>query len=297
MLTLTITAADHCRPVESLLRNLLPAATAGYLHQLLRSRHLQVEGAPAAAERLLRLGDTVTLKESGRTRSLLADTPPLLDILGEDEQIVVVNKAPGLPVHRTAEAEDDLVALGERFMTARGTPVKLRPVNRLDRGTSGATVLAKSSTSAGMFGRMVKETGFAKLYLAVVTGRPDQEMTVTEPLEGKEAETRLRVLHQGRNSAFLAVVPVTGRMHQIRQHLALIGHPVLGDRRYRGPALTDYPGHLLHSFRLGFRHPASGRPFSFHAPLPAAFLAHLERFTGPAFGEILRTLPDLPLTV
>jgi 23S rRNA pseudouridine955/2504/2580 synthase len=293
MLTLTITPADHCRPVESLLRKLLPTATAGYLHQLLRSGHLLVGGAPATADRPLRLGDTVTLKESGRTRALLATAPPALDILGEDEQIVVVNKAPGLPVHRTAEAEDDLVTLGERFMAERGTPVKLRPVNRLDRGTSGATVLAKSSTSAGMFGRMVKETGFTKLYLAVVTGTPEQEMTVTEPLDGKEAETRLRVLHQGRNAALLSVVPVTGRMHQIRQHLTLIGHPVLGDRRYRGPALADYPGHLLHSFRLGFRHPATGRQIQLLAPLPAGFLAHLERLAGAAFTEILRILPDL----
>jgi len=293
MLTFTITESDHCRTVESFLRNLLPSAPFAYLGKLVRGGHLALNGLPATPDTLLVSGDAVTLKESNRTLELMAAAPPSLDILFEDDRIVVVNKPPGLPVHRTAEDEQTLADVAEQFLADRGTPVKLRPVNRLDRGTSGATILAKSATSAGIFGRLVKETGLGKLYLAVADGKLPVEGTIDAPLEGKEAQTQFRTLFQGHGAALLLVTPVTGRMHQIRKHLALTGHPVRGDRRYRGAPLTDYAGHCLHAFMVSFSHPVTGEEIVIHAPLPAGLLDQLRRLSGEFFPPLLRSLPTL----
>jgi 23S rRNA pseudouridine955/2504/2580 synthase len=83
-------------------------------------------------------------------------------------------------------------------------------------------------------------------------------------------------------------------MHQIRQHFRLIGHPILGDKRYGGPALPDLPGHLLHSFRTILRHPATGRELKIFAPLPEQFLAFIAHHTGDAYLPLLCSLPELP---
>ncbi|MCM2358758.1 MAG: RluA family pseudouridine synthase [Geobacteraceae bacterium] len=297
MLTFTISETDHCRSAESLVRNLLPAAPLAYLKKLIKSGHLALNGVPISSPcALLRLGDTVTLKESGRTRALLTGRKPRFDILHEDSWIIVFNKAPGLPMHRAAEVdEQNLVELGSRFLADRdGFAGKLRPVNRLDRGTSGAVVLAKSPTAAGMFGRFVKEEGLAKIYLAVVQGRVPEEGRITVPLEGKEAETSFRSLYQGERGALAAVWPVTGRMHQIRQHFQAIGHPVAGDRRYGGRLLHGYEGILLHSFRTSLTHPATGETLTVFAPLPAGFLAQLRELAGEGFLSLLQRLPEIP---
>lgn len=294
MLSYRIIETDHCRRVESFLQNLLPAAPLAYLRKLVKSGHLAVNGAPATPDTLLRLADTVTLKESGKTRQLLAETRPELDILFEDAWIMVFNKAAGLPMHRAAEVDEwNLVELAGKLLLGRGEVGKLRPVNRLDRGTSGAVVLARSAPAAGMFGRLVKEEGLGKIYLALVTGTPEHEGTIAASLEGKEAETRYRVLFQGKEGALVAVYPLTGRMHQIRQHFRLIGHSILGDRRYGGPPLPGYPGFALHSFLTTLPHPATGQRLAICAPPPEPLLGLLKQLTGPFYGAILKDLADL----
>lgn len=295
MLAYTITDVDQCRSLESLLRNLLPAAPLAYLKKLLRGGHVTVNGAPLPADTLLKTGDRLTIKESDRTTALLVHQPPALDILFEDERIIIANKPPGLPVHRTAEAgELNLIQRAEEHLLWRGTPMKLRPVNRLDRGTSGAIILAKSATSAGMFGRFVKEEGLGKLYLAITEGAMPAEGTISEPLDGKEAETHFRLLCQSAAGAVVALYPITGRTHQLRKHLALLGHPIRGDRRYGGAPLRDYPGHLLHAFRVTLRHPETGQELAVHAPLPVGFLSRLRQIGEPAYRELLDSLGTLP---
>ena len=249
MLSYDITPRDHCRRLESFLRTLMPTAASGYPRKLLKSGAARLNGSLATPDSLLSLHDTVTLKESSAASALLTSTPPTLDILFEDSQIAVINKPPGVPMHRTAEHEENLVEFGQSWMEWRGTPCKLYPVNRLDRGTSGAVILAKSSSSAGIHGRQVKETGLDKLYLALVSGNPDNCGVISEPLDGKESETRYRILLTGDNCTLLAVTPISGRMHQIRRHLELIGHPVLGDKRYGGGEMPELSGFALHSFR------------------------------------------------
>ena len=288
MLTIQIDDHDHCRRLDSLLRNLLPDAPLSYLRKLLTSGHVQVNGAPAGGALLLHREDRVSLKESSRLASFLAGRRIGLDTLFEDPWIVMFNKPGGMPMHRAAEVDDrNLVDVGTALLRKQGGDGKLRPVNRLDRGTSGAVILAKSPTAAGMFGRFVKEEGLGKLYLAVVAGEMAGAGSIDIPLNGREASTRYRTLCAGSGMALLAVAPVTGRMHQIRQHLALISHPVMGDVRYRGyPLPKGFPGFALHSFRTIFIHPATGVSETVCAPLPTSFRDLCCRCGGEAWDDL-----------
>ncbi len=275
MLSYTITSLDHCRRLESFLRTLLPTAPSGYPRKLIKNGAARLNGSSATPDTFLACADIVTLKESATLTTLLHDERPLLDILFENDQIVIVNKPAGLAMHRTAELDGDLVEEGTAYMSWRGTACKLYPVNRLDRGTSGAVILAKSSSSAGIHGRQVKETGLDKLYLALVNGVPPASGVINEPLDEKESETRYEILLTGSDCSLLAVTPISGRMHQIRRHLESIGHPVLGDSRYGGGVLPGYEGFALHSFRTALLLP-TGTPLTVCAPLPENLLAACE---------------------
>ena len=276
MLTFDITHHDHYRRLESYLRTLMPTSPPGYSRKLIKSGAARLNGTAANADTLLTLHDTVTLKESGATTGYISSARPDLDILFEDDQIIIVNKPSGLPMHRTAELEENLVEFGQSYMTSRGTPCKLYPVNRLDRGTSGTVILAKSSSSAGIYGRQVKDTGLDKLYLALVDGQPADNGIINEPLDDKESETRYQTIMRGDCSALLAVTPISGRMHQIRRHLSSIGHPIIADKRYGGGELPEMPGFALHSFRTVLIRPEAG-PMLACAPLPGELLDLCER--------------------
>jgi 23S rRNA pseudouridine955/2504/2580 synthase len=291
MLNYEITHLDHCRRFESYLRTLMPTAAPGYLRKLIKSGAAKLNGAASTPDTFLISRDSVTLKESTALTALLQEERPELDILFEDDQIVIVNKPAGLAMHRTAELEDNLVDHGTAYMERRDTPCKLYPVNRLDRGTSGAVILAKSSSSAGIFGRQVKETGLDKLYLALVEGIPPDSGTITEPLDDKESETRYTILLPGVGCTLLAVVPISGRMHQIRRHLEAIGHPVVGDKRYGSYELPDYEGFALHSFKTVLIRPENGS-LTVCAPLPATLLDLCGRW-GVAREELLAAVKEL----
>jgi 23S rRNA pseudouridine955/2504/2580 synthase len=217
----------------------------------------------------------------------------MVDILYEDDRLLILNKPPGIAVHMSAEDGDrNLVNLAERFMMWRGTVVKLRPVNRLDKGTSGAVLLAKSSSSAGMFGRFVKEEGLGKVYLAVVAGKPADSGEINIALDGKESETAYRLLAGTEECSLAVVFPRTGRMHQIRKHFSLIGHPIMGDRRYGGPPLTGCPGFGLHALSVSLHHQELGRELSVMAPLPDSLIRIFNQLD--LTGEAFTSLPTLP---
>ena len=295
MLTYQIEAKDHFRRVDSFLRNLLPSAQFSYLKKLMNAGHLCVNGAPAEAGQILRRADQVTLKESGKTTAFLARLSPELDILFEDSWIVCFNKDPGLAVHRTEDPEEaNLVDLGESFLQKRDGVGRLRPVNRLDKGTSGAIIMAKSAVAAGMFGKMVQNEGLGKLYLAMVDGKLPKEGMIDAPLDGKESQTRYLRLFQGRGGTLVAVYPLTGRMHQIRQHFKIIGNPILGDKRYGGRPLSGFTGHALHSFTTRLIHPATEDPIEIPAPLPVPLFQLLTRLTALREESLLQALNEIP---
>ncbi len=297
MLTLLIDEQNHCRRVDSLLRNVLPSAPLSYLRKLLTSGHIHRNDTIPAGSDLLSQGDRITFKESSRLTTLMAARRSGLDILFEDQWIMIFNKPGGMPMHRAAEVDArNLVDVGTALMRGRGEEAKLRPVNRLDRGTSGAVILAKSPSAAGMFGRYIKEQGLNKLYLTVVAGEMDREGVIDTPLDGKESLTRYRVLCFGNGMSALVVAPVTGRMHQIRLHLNLIGHPVMGDVRYKGyPLPAGFPGFALHSFKTSFTHPATGDQETVCAPLPPHFLELCAGCNKNSWGELFPLMPTVTI--
>jgi RluA family pseudouridine synthase len=297
MITYQIEAKDHLRRVDSFLRNLLPTAQFSYLKKIISAGHLQVNGAPAEAAQILKHDDQVTIKESSKTTAFLARSAPELDILFEDSWIVCINKPPGLAVHRTEDPDEpNLVEVAETFMKRRDGIARLRPVNRLDKGTSGAIIMAKSAVAAGMFGKMVQDEGLGKLYLAMVEGKLPKQGTIDLPLDGKESQTKYLRLLQSSRGALLAVYPLTGRMHQIRQHFKMTGHPILGDKRYGGKPIGGFTGHALHSFTTRLTHPATEEPVEIPAPLPAPLLQLICNVHGIGEAALLKALDEIPLS-
>lgn len=302
MLTYTITDTDQCRSLESFLYSYLPGASHGYLQKLVKSAAVTLNARRTGLTELLAAGDTLTIKESGRTAELLKSPPLPVDILFENGQLLVLNKPPGMAMHRTEEASEiTLMDLAADLFRSREVNALPRPVNRLDRGTSGAVVLAKGGTAAGIYGRQLKEIGFQKTYCAVCSGRLPDSGELSNPIEGKEALTRFETCYHGDSFSFVLLYPVTGRTHQLRIHLADAGCPILGDKRYGGKILPDYPGFLLHSLRTGIPIPDTDGQMSVCAPLPAGFLSRLQEAGGKSYGIMMKrlysaateSLPDL----
>jgi 23S rRNA-/tRNA-specific pseudouridylate synthase len=283
--------SDHGRRMDSFLRAILPAASLSYIRQLLKGGSVSLNDAPATPDSLLRFSDRIDLKETSRIKALLVPRSKGPDILYEDDEIAIFNKPAGLSVHHSAEhGVRNMVDVGIAFFGRRGILLKLYPVNRLDRETSGLVVMAKSSTKAGDFGKLFQEGLVEKRYLTVVSGKTADSGVIDLPLDEKESRSEYCTLYTRKGVSILSVTPVTGRSHQIRRHLSSIGHPVMGDLRYGGKRIRDLDGHALHSYRLAFPHPVSGAGVSIYSPVPEEFAGYLSRILD---GDIVPLLDSL----
>ena len=218
-----------------------------------------------------------------------------LTVIYQDEDVIVVDKPPGLtvhpaPGHRSGTLVNALLALAPELATLRD---RIRPgiVHRLDRDTSGLLVVARNERARDGLIRQLKQREVSKTYLALVQGVPQPPQgTIEAPIGrhprnrkkmavvagGREAETRYRLRETVGGFALLEVEPVTGRTHQIRVHLAAIGHPVVGDAVY-GKRSELVGRQFLHAWRLALDLPSSGRRVEFESPLPADLRAALAR--------------------
>ncbi len=249
------------------------------------------------AARTVRAGQTVVvnLEEGGRG----AGAPPPLErhrLLYADDLIVAVDKPAGVPAQPTLTS--DRGHLPELVSALVGSPVRL--VHRLDRETSGVTVLARTAASERVLAAAFRDGTPEKSYLALCARAPEPRegridaaigpdparpgRRVVSPA-GDPAATRYRTLAVGPGGTALVLAhPETGRTHQIRVHLAALGAPLLGDARYGGPRMVGalaVPRVMLHALRLELDHPGTGARTRFEAPVPDDLAAVRDALVGP----------------
>jgi 23S rRNA pseudouridine1911/1915/1917 synthase len=310
------TAADAGKRLDQYLAGRLAETSRARIQRLVTAKKVLVNGAPAKPSFRLRGAEQITILgalESPARRAIAEKIP--LDVVFQDEDLVVVNKPAGMMVHAGAGATEaarnrgTLVnALLHRFgqLSAMGGDLRPGIVHRLDKATSGLIVVAKNDAShrklaAQFAGRRVQKT-----YQALVHGWLDQDRgtiaksirrdrlrrtrMTTRRLGGREAVTRYFVqqrIHSDYGKfTFLELEIDTGRTHQIRVHLASLGHPVVGDTLYGAPREVHKKNsrpislarNFLHAARLQLEHPRTGETLRFSLPLPrelSEFLAHL----------------------
>lgn len=217
-----------------------------------------------------------------------------LDIVYEDEDLLVVNKPAGMPIHPSMNNRDNSLANALAWYFARqDIPFVFRCINRLDRDTSGLTIVAKHMVSAGILSSMVAAKGagdssccrgtIQREYLAIVRGSVTPSCgTIDAPLSrkpgsiiertidfehGEQAVTHYRVMDEKNGYSLVALILETGRTHQIRIHMKYLGYPLIGDYLYN-PDMEKISRQALHSHKLTFPHPITGQPLEFTAPLP-----------------------------
>jgi 23S rRNA pseudouridine1911/1915/1917 synthase len=271
--------------------------------QLIREGHVRINGRGAKPSTPLTPGTRVEV-ELPRQGAQLEPEEMDLAIIYEDDELVVVNKPSGVVVYPAAgHAHGTLLQglLKGRKLAEAGAPHRPGVVHRLDKGTSGVMVFAKSDEAYHGLVRQFKARKVHKEYLALVHGLiSEDEGLIEAPIGrdihrrqrmgirahgGKQAATEFRVLKRSEEFTLIRVRPKTGRTHQIRVHLRAIGHPIVGDERY-GPK-SGAKRLMLHAWKLGIHHPKSGRRLEFTAPPPEEFLPYLE-------GLSLENLPSSP---
>ena len=273
--------------------------------ELVAGGSVRVGGAVVTAgkHRLVE-GDEVEV-DAGTVEAAVVAADPSIDVpvVHEDEHVVVVDKPAGLVVHPGAGHPTGTLVHGlvARYPELAAVGEADRPgiVHRLDRDTSGLLVVARTEDARRALVRALAERRVERVYLALVAGLPDADAGMVDApvgrstrqpsrmavsAKGKEARTRYAVEQRWPRAdvALLRCRLETGRTHQIRVHLAAIGHPVIGDDTYAGGArpAVPVPRLFLHATRLAFDHPVDGHPLSFESPLPpdlAAVVDGLDR--------------------
>lgn len=244
-----------------------------------------VNQIPCILKTILQHGDllTVTITTSDSSPNILPVFHPL-DILYEDEDLLVVNKPAGMPVHPSAKNHDNTLANALAwYYQEQGLPFVFHCTNRLDRDTSGLVLVARHSYSATRIAQMTKNREIHREYRAIVRGIPaPSEGTIDAPLgrkagsiiertvdfeQGEPAITHYQVVESKNGHSLLALQLETGRTHQIRIHLKHLGYPLVGDYLYN-PDMEFINRQALHAYHLRFSHPVTGEKMEFTAPLP-----------------------------
>ncbi len=284
--TLTYTLSDQTSPIkiEHFLR------TKGYSRQLIVNLKkdpdsVLINGNPRYMNERLHSGDelTIHIRETESSEKILPVCLPL-DILYEDEDLLAVNKPAGMPIHPSMNNYDNTLANALAYYFSRqNKPFIFRCTNRLDRDTSGVTIISKNLLCSGILASMVMNQHVHRQYLAIVRGSlfPDSG-TINAPLgrkpgsiiertidyeHGEPAVTHYQVVKKENGHSLLSLYLETGRTHQIRIHMKSIGSPLIGDYLYN-PDMEWIHRQALHSHKMSFIHPITGKYMEFTAPMP-----------------------------
>ncbi len=273
-----------------------PELSRTKVQRLIDAGAVTVNGDPCKPAYRVEPGDQVAMVLPEEPEPTVRPEPIPLDVIYEDEHLLVVNKPAGMVVHPAPGHPGgtlvNAVLAHAPEVAGVGRPERAGLIHRLDKETSGLIVVAKDEATLVAMQRQFKRRQVAKTYLALVEGHVQPPEGIVEvPLgrdkrhrqkmaarrDGKKARTMYRVLETFDRHTLLEVHPYTGRMHQVRVHLAWLGYPIVGDAVYgRRRQRLLQERHFLHAAQLCFTHPAAGEQVTFQAPLPVELSAVLE---------------------
>ena len=279
----TILADEDGMTIENYLKS------KGYSHGCLvalkkTEEGIRRNGVWAYTRDILKENDVLEIlfSEEVSSENIIASDLPL-DIVYEDEDILVLNKAADTPIHPSQGNYENSLANGVmNYYQKQGERFVFRCVNRLDRDTSGLVLIAKNMLASAVLSRAMVNREIHRTYLAVVKGEPEASGTIDLPIARKEgstiercvdsengerAVTHYECLEKNGRYALLKIWLETGRTHQIRVHMNAVGHPLPGDFLYH-PDFEEIGRQALHSWRLEFLHPVTGESMYFEQPLP-----------------------------
>ncbi len=299
--TLTYTIKSNAQTVRQFL------SAQGFSRQTISALKKQpggilVNGIRVYSNHTLIKGDTLTITMSEiRSSEKIVPVAIPLNIVYEDEDILVLNKPAGMPIHPSLNNYENTLANGvAHYYKSQNTTLIFRCINRLDRDTTGLTIIAKNRLSASILSEQMARREIKREYAAIVDGVGLPEFgTIDAPIarvngsaiercvderSGERAITHYRVEHinTAKNLTQLCLHLETGRTHQIRVHMKYAGYPLLGDFLYNPPAQSPYEAkncdtprinrQALHARKLSFTHPITKKPLVFEAPLPEDML-------------------------
>lgn len=298
--TITVPEEMNGLRIDKGLSDLLPDQSRSYLKQLLKDGRILLNGKTAKPSTRLQAGDQISVDLPEKVvPDIEAENIPL-DILYEDDDLLVVNKPKGMVVHPAAGHYTGTLVNAVMYHckgNLSGINGVLRPgiVHRIDKDTTGSVIICKNDAAHQCIAAQLKEHSIKRIYYALVCGNiREDEITVNARIGrdlrdrkkmavvktgGKHAVTHARVLERFGDYTFIECRLETGRTHQIRVHMAYIGHPVAGDEMYGSRKRTPFPtqGQCLHAGILGFVHPTTGEYIETTAPLPMYFEDILEK--------------------
>jgi 23S rRNA pseudouridine1911/1915/1917 synthase len=275
--------------LDVLLTQQHPELSRSHVQKLIEDGFVEVKGKKTKSNYKLRLGDQVVLDVPPPVEVDIAPEEIPLEVVYEDSQVIVINKPRGMVVHPAAgNYQGTMVnALLAHCDDLSGINGVMRPgiVHRIDKDTSGLIMAAKTDQAHISLAQQIKDRTVTRRYITLVHGHireesgiidapigrdaSDRKKMAVDVVHGKEAITHFKVLERLREYTLVEARLKTGRTHQIRVHMAYIGHPVVGDPKY-GPKKPhfDLDGQFLHAQVLGFNHPTTGEYMEFSAPLP-----------------------------
>ncbi len=282
---------DAGKRIDKVVAEKIPGLSRNQCQKLINEGVVLVNGEKVKPSQAVKARDWVKIKIPPQSEKVKPQNLPL-DIIYEDQDIIVVNKQAGMVVHPGPGHPDNTLVNGLLYhcqsLAKVGEPSRPGIVHRLDKGTSGVMVVAKTNQSYQKLVKQFKERMVSKTYFAIVHGGFEEKeglidmpigrdrihrkkMTVTSK-NGKPSVTEFIVKKVIDGYSLLEITPETGRTHQIRVHLARIGHPILGDSKYgRKSEKLAVERFMLHASSIKFKHPTTRRKVEFKAPLPSDF--------------------------
>jgi 23S rRNA pseudouridine1911/1915/1917 synthase len=279
----TVRPYEDGRTVEEILARslLLPPRE---VQRLGRTRGVRLNRARASLTDRVQYTDVVTVRIGEGPASGIEPTPMPLAILHEDDHVLVIDKPPFLLVHPTEPGQFHTLVNGiAHYYREQGIGARIHPVHRLDRDTSGLVLIAKTPEAHKHLGAQLTSRALRREYVALVSGvvrddagkidvpiarHPTQPVLRAVRHDGESARTHFRVVERFPDATTVGLELETGRTHQIRVHLAHLGHPLLGDRQYGRRGGKRIGRQALHAVRISFVHPGHGERVGFEAPLP-----------------------------